>query len=172
VDVRFVPALENTLTNNGNITPSMLRLWLLPLESAYTMQVRDAAGRPLQGRARARSMGKSISAPLDLKLGKNFQAGYRGIQLVSANPVPLGDYSFDPLSYFTVSRQGSYHLSFQLKVIWITSGWKGSLQSTNLPVVDLPAVEVVFEVDASGKIVSTKAVDGVDLEAAESVSEK
>ena len=142
---KYMPMLENSLTNNGNRRPDRLDLWLPPLESCLQVSLRDQNGKPVPMTAMGKRLGAPITQPMRVMTGMNFPAGYRAIYLRPNEPSQVLAYIFSPEDYFIIPAPGKYRLSLRVRVIWLHEGWKGSLKSTNLPTVDLPPVEAELD---------------------------
>jgi hypothetical protein len=44
VPIELIPMLDNTKTNNGNVRPELVHLWLPPLANRYRMALFDEEG--------------------------------------------------------------------------------------------------------------------------------
>jgi hypothetical protein len=144
--VGFYPVLNNSSTTNGNADPDHLWLWLPPFDSRYQMQLTDINGNSVPKTAKGKALGKLIDQPLELRMGVNFAAGYRGqiIRPNSPDVIPTDPFVLE--DYFTITNAGNYHLKFEMHVIWMTNGWKGSLMKSNPPAMWLLPVNAEIEI--------------------------
>jgi hypothetical protein len=150
--VGFYPVLNNSSATNGNIRPDVLQLWLPPFDSRYRMELIDTNGNAVLKTAKGKVLGKPIDKPFKhyrggISEGVNIAGGYRGRPLL---PNVLEDVPSDPFvleDYFNITKAGKYHLTFEMRVMWFTSGWEGSLGESNLPTVWLPPVNAEIKIE-------------------------
>ena len=125
VQVTFVPALNNSLTNNGNfVRPDHLLLWLPPFESRYEMDLTDDAGKPVRKTRKGKALGKSYLYTEPKGVTTRRGPTDRGVMLTPNKPEVLlekapntffGYMSLSLQDYFRISKPGKYHLSFRLR---------------------------------------------------------
>lgn len=138
--IRCTPILKNTNTN-------ILSLNLPPLKSRFIMEFRDNNGKAVTKTQKGKDFKKALTDPLYLTTGINTPAGYGRLPPLHPNYSEMLDgYDFVLQDYFLITNSGKYNLTFQMKVVWFPSDWKGSLKTTNVPVINLPAVNAQIEI--------------------------
>jgi hypothetical protein len=147
--VGFYRVLNNSSTTNGNSRPDLLQLWLPPFDSRYRMELTDTNGNPVPKTDKGKVLGKPIDQPFKryrggISEGVNFAGGYLGRPLLPNVPEPADSFILE--DYFSITNAGKYHLKFEMQVIWITNGWKGSLLKSNPPAIWLPPVDAEIEI--------------------------
>jgi hypothetical protein len=145
VQVLFLPALSNSQTNNGNLAPDRLHLWLPPFDSRYRMELTDQAGKPVRktnkgaalGRAYVYSPPKTVTTrdPTDRAMLLTLDKPELVWQIVNKG----GQTSLFWLSlqdYFQIRNPGKYRIEFQMTVMF----WQKDTP-WDIKVVCLPPVE-------------------------------
>lgn len=147
------PILMNSYTNNGNISPDHLRIWLPPFESCFQMTLWNDKGIEVVKTLRGKHLGSPIKEPLYIKDGVNFRGGYKGVILLPNEPAQTMD-DFKLGDFFEIKTPGKYRLKLEMRVIWITKPWNPDLRKAPPEAVIILPVEADIElgnheVDAS-----------------------
>lgn len=138
--IRCTPILKSSHTN-------MLWLYFPPLNNRFIMELQDCDGRSVEKTQKGKALNESLKEPFGLTTGINKRAGYGGIPPLYPNYSEMLDGSnFTLQDYFCITNSGKYNLIFQMKVVWFPPDWKGSRKTTNVPVINLPAVNAKIEI--------------------------
>ena len=138
--IRCTPILKNT--NNG-----YLLMYLPPLKSRFIMELKDSNGTAVEKTQMGKALNEALAEPFGLTTGINTRAGYGRLPSLRPNySEKLDGYAFNLQDYFVITNSGTYNLAIQLRVIWFLTPWKGSLKTTHVPVVNLPAVNARIDV--------------------------
>jgi len=125
------PLLYNSSTNNGNIQPDVLLLYLPSLESRYRMELTDEKGNNVEKTEKGQLLGKI--APKPYKLSPNFNGvindtGWRpGKHFLLSRQV---DELFPQLilqDYFKITNSGLFHLHFEMRAFKVIDSQTNSL---------------------------------------------
>jgi len=138
--VRCTPILKSSNTN-------IVLLYFPPLKNRFNMELRDSNGRLIEKTQKGKALNEALTEPFGLTTGINRLAGYGGIPPLDPNHSEmLGGSDFILQDYFVITISGKYNLTFQMRVIRFPPNWKGSRKSTNVPAINLPAVNAQIQI--------------------------
>jgi hypothetical protein len=147
VPIHCTPVIKSSIKGSNNL--NTVRVYFPPLESCYQMTLRDEKGSLIPKTAKGKSLGKTITEPLMVKIGGlNMRAGYRMRPLIQNHSEVLSDFSFNLQDYFEVTNSGKYQLTYEMRIILPQSGKENfmAFYTTNLPTTILPSVIVNVEI--------------------------
>jgi hypothetical protein len=138
------PLIRNSGTN-------WITFYMPPPSSRFQMTLTDENGHPVGPTAKGRSLGRPLSQPAFRSKGINYRAGFSPCPpFIPHHSQELDAFAFSLQDYFQLTGPGTYHLKFQMNVIWLVPGSPlGTIiprNTTNVPLIALPPVDAEFQI--------------------------
>jgi hypothetical protein len=136
VPIQCHPLLYNSSTNNGNLGPGMLMLYLPAIESRYQLDLTDEKGNAVKKTAKGKSLGKPVTQPSIPTTGIN--TGWRRKEqfiLLAREERGLPELKLQ--DYFKINDSGKYHLHFEMSVFKPSPNDADKVELIRFPPVDV-----------------------------------
>lgn len=146
--IQIVPELRSIETNNGNVAPDVVRLWLPPMPYRYQIDLFDDMGKPVPKTAAGKALGAEfVPEPYRLNHYRHYLTAF----LEKGQPRQLYQDMLPLKNYFVINRPGHYRLQFKIGVVWL-SGSTTDNKDENATVVFLPPVFVGIDINLKNSL--------------------
>lgn len=136
VPIQCHPLFYNNSTNNGNLAPGMLLLYLPAIESRYLLELTDEKGNAVKKTSKGKALGKPVTQPSTPAKGIN--TGWRRQeQFIFLAKEVRGLPDFMLQDYFKINNSGKYHLHFEMSALKPSPNDADKVELIHFPPVDV-----------------------------------
>jgi hypothetical protein len=137
VPLQCHPLLYNSVTNNGNLAPGMLMLYLPEIESRYRLEFTDEKGNAVKKTTKGKALGKPVPQSSNPATGVKINTGWRAGKCIIVAKEVYGLPEFMLQDYFKINDSGTYHLHFEMSALKPSPNDADKVELIRFPPVDV-----------------------------------
>jgi hypothetical protein len=137
VPIQCHPLLYNNSTNNGNLAPDMLLLYLPAIESRYRLELADENGNAVKKTTKGKALGKPVTQSSSPATGVRINTGWHPGTCILAAKEVRGLPEFMLQDYFKISDSGKYRLHFEMSALKPIPNETEKVDLVHFPPVDV-----------------------------------